>query len=128
MRKTVNIVIVFFIILSLISIQPLTSSNQKHENSDLINNQNNINAISEVKSSPEIPDHLIDFQTVLIDNNRVGSNIFFTKNLGQINNNDVKFYIECHGIWFTPNGVIFELIKSIDKHPLQVDKFKSCFF
>jgi len=51
-------------------------------------------------------------------------NDFFSTNLGQVGNPNVKFYIEGKGVWFTNNSVVFELKKDIDEVLKQGNNFE----
>ena len=69
---------------------------------------------SEDVQFPEI----LDNKVIPVDANKLLANTpqAFTENRGQLENNDVRFYAQGGGIWFTDDGVWFEIREEITKN------------
>ncbi len=47
-------------------------------------------------------------------------NGYFTNNYGQIENHSVKFYIQDQGIWFLDDGIVFEILGSLENQTSEI--------
>jgi hypothetical protein len=97
--STFMISILIFSILNAVFAQPI--SIDKTLDSKVIENED-----------IQIVDNQINQQEVLQNLNSMDG--YFTKNMGQIENDSVEFYIPGGGVWFTADGVWFELREEIE--------------
>lgn len=100
MKKIVIIIICLFILLSAVNL--VTSKP--------IKNNDSISVIDHSIDSSVIDNP--QEQQVIQNINRLGG--YFTENRGQVTNDSVRYYIQGKGIWFTDEGVVFEISKEIE--------------
>jgi hypothetical protein len=124
LRKVVVIFIAIFII-SLGFINPLFT------NIDTLVNLKNGSKISvddhiiKMEQDPnKTYDSLIETRTAQKKINQIGINMHFTANYDQVGCDDVKYYIQGQGVWFTNSGIVFELIEPAEAQPSIFDKFE----
>ena len=61
-----------------------------------------------------------EFSTVDVNKFLTNRNLVFTKNKGQIENDEVQFYCQGGGIWFTTDGVWFEIREEVNVEDREV--------
>ncbi|UCH89635.1 MAG: SBBP repeat-containing protein [Thermoplasmata archaeon] len=63
-------------------------------------------------------------EEIRILDNLKSFNGYFTENLGQVGNSDVRYYIQGKGIWFLDNAVVFQISKEQYDLETQADQFE----
>ena len=125
MRKISIIIIILIIVLSLlindIPISLEFRANNENVSIILKSNENDLLNID----TTNIVDNNIKALAISNGFNQGGSNKFFTANQGQVND-EVSYYIEGRGVWFTSNGMLMELLKEKQKSAVVRFDFVNC--